>query len=73
MALYRYASSAQNMPLIQYLGYYQVIEHYFTIYTVKQVQEIIKNDIEDPSFKNDIDNKIKNMIFKIKSSLAGMG
>jgi hypothetical protein len=49
---YWYASSAQNMPLIQYLGYYQVIEHYFNYYTTdnnKSIGEkhVIKRTLEN--------------------------
>ena len=44
MSLYWYASAATEMPLLQYLAYYQVIEFFFPTYSAQEANNIIKKD-----------------------------
>lgn len=51
--LYWYATSAYEMPLLQFLAYYQVLEFYFPIYSGKEVQSEVANILKDPQFNPD--------------------
>lgn len=37
LAMYKYARAAKGMPLLQYLAFYQVVEHYFPIYLESEI------------------------------------
>lgn len=50
LALYWYARSAANMPLLQYLASYQVLEHYFSTYYRREALDRIKQELLDPRF-----------------------
>ena len=50
LALYRYARSAINMPLLQYLAFYQVIEYYFASYFHREILNRMKQELLDPRF-----------------------
>ncbi|SFU67547.1 hypothetical protein [Pseudoduganella namucuonensis] len=67
MALYWYARSAEGMPLLQFLAYYQVIEYYYPIYYNADMSKRIRAILKHPSFRieNDID------IAKVIASLRG--
>lgn len=52
-ALYRYGRSAQGLPLLSFLAFYQVLEYFFPIFTqdevMKRVQQTLRNPLFDPS------------------------
>ncbi|MBW4486831.1 MAG: hypothetical protein KME12_03460 [Trichocoleus desertorum ATA4-8-CV12] len=66
MALYWYASMATDMPLLQYLAYYQVLEFYFPIFSDRSAHEIIKRTLKDPLFYSSQDVNISRLISSIK-------
>ena len=49
-SLYRYARAARGMPLLQFLGYYQVIEFYIPRYTQIDARRRVERLVKDPSF-----------------------
>jgi hypothetical protein len=51
MSLYWYGRSARDMPLLQFLAYYQAIEFYFPIYSQAEAQRKVRNILKDPSFR----------------------
>jgi hypothetical protein len=57
LALYWYARSAANMPLLQYLASYQVLEYYFPTYYQREALDRMKQELLDPRFspQNDAD------------------
>lgn len=57
LSLYWYARSADEMPLLQYLAFYQVIEFYFPFYSQVKAKKAIKNILKTPGFNahNDTD------------------
>jgi hypothetical protein len=66
MSLYWYAKSAENMPLLQFLAYYQVIEFYFPVYTELKAKKQIKDITTDSSFDPSNDADIKKLLKVIK-------
>ena len=55
IALYWYARSATQMPLLQYLAYYQTIEFYFPSYAEAEARREVRVILKDPTFRPDHD------------------
>jgi hypothetical protein len=51
LSLYWYGVSADGMPLLQYLAYYQVLEYYFPQYARKEALTQLKEELRDPRFR----------------------
>jgi hypothetical protein len=62
MSLFLYAKSARDMPLLQFLAYYQAVEFFFPRYsqveTRKRVSSILKNPTFRPHRDDDVDRLI---------------
>jgi hypothetical protein len=71
MALYMYARSAAEMPLLQYLAYYQVLEFYFPVYSSGEARQKIKNFIKSPLFDPNKETDIAQIVNLIKTSAKG--
>jgi len=71
MSLYWYARTANNMPLLQYLTFYQILEFYFPQYSHLEAQRHIKNILKDPEFDSNRDNDITKILNVLKSSGRG--
>ncbi|WP_392477180.1 hypothetical protein [Nostoc sp. C110] len=70
LSLYWYARSANEMPLLQYLAYYQVIEFYFSIYSQIKATRTIQNLMKTPGFNIHNDNDVIKVLNIAKSSSA---
>lgn len=68
MALYWYAKESSNMPLFQFLAFYQVIEFYFPIYANMEAKHKIQNYIKDPRFNANRDSDISKILNLVKIS-----
>ena len=68
--LYWYATSAYEMPLLQFLAYYQVLEFYFPIYSRKEVQAQVANIVKDPRFNPDHHLDINKVISAVLSQMG---
>ena len=68
ISLYWYAKESSNMPIFQYLAFYQSIEFYFPIYSSYQAKQKIQSLIKDPRFNPNRDADITKIISTIKSS-----
>jgi len=66
ISLYMYARSAGQMPLLQYLSYYQVLEFYFPIYSNLEAQQKIRNYLKNPLFNANRDADISHIIQLVK-------
>ncbi len=66
MSLYWYARSANAMPLLQFLAYYQSVEYYFPMYSGREAQEKIKHIVKDPSFDPHSDSDIARLLTVIR-------
>jgi len=71
MALYWYARTALNMPLLQFLAFYQVLEFYFPTFSFAEAQQKIRNLIKDPVFDVSKDSDVAHIINTIKQSARG--
>lgn len=49
-AFYRYGAAAVRLPLVQYLAMYQVMEHFFPIYSERARCERLKRVLRSPQF-----------------------
>jgi len=67
--LYLYAASAHEMPLLQFLAYYQILEFYFPIYFEKEVQAEVANIMKDPEFNPNHHRDIKKVISAVLSKM----
>lgn len=68
ISLYWYAKESSNMPIFQYLAFYQSIEFYFPIYSSFQAKQKIQSLIKDPRFNPNRDADITKIISTIKTS-----
>ena len=68
MALYWYARSAEGMPLLQFLAYYQVIEYYYPVYYSAELGRRIRAILKHPSFRIDRDVDIAKVVAALRGS-----
>lgn len=71
MRLYWYARSAEQMPLLKYLAFYQLIEFYFPRYSEQEAQKIILNLIKDPLLPKNPERYAPKILSAIKTSRGG--
>lgn len=71
ISLYWYAKESMNMPIFQYLAFYQSIEFYFPIYSSFEAKQRIQALIKDPRFNPNRDADISKIISTIKVSSGG--
>jgi len=50
MSLYWYARLSRGMPLLQFLGFYQVVEFYYPMYSEQDAIQRVKIILKDPRF-----------------------
>jgi hypothetical protein len=62
MALYWYGRGAANMPLLQFLAFYQVLEFYFPLYAEQEVRRRIRGVVKDPSFSPHDEQQISRIL-----------
>jgi len=68
ISLVQYAHGATDMPLLQYLSYYQSIEYYFPMYSEIETQIMVRNMLKDSSFDALRDDDIARLIGLVKSN-----
>lgn len=73
MSLYWYAKSAVDMPLLQFLALYQILEFYFPVFSQKDAHHQIKNIIKDPRFNPNKDSDITRILGAINQNKSGIG
>jgi hypothetical protein len=75
MSLYWYAKSARDMPLLQFLALYQILEFYFPIFSQRDAHQQIKNLIKDPRFNPNRDSNITKIltIIRLNKNQLGFG
>jgi hypothetical protein len=73
MSLYWYAKSAVEMPLLQFLALYQILEFYFPVYSNKEAHNAIKNLIKDPRFNPNKDSDISKILSTINVNKNQLG
>ena len=73
MSLYWYARSAQGMPLLQFLAYYQVMEFYFPTYFQAEARRKIRLILKSPVFRADRDADIGRVLSALSSKRGSIG
>lgn len=73
MSLYWYAKGAVEMPLLQFLALYQILEFYFPIFSQKDAHQQIKNLIKDPRFNPNKDTDISRILSAISQNKNQLG
>ncbi len=68
LSLYWYGRSASNMPLLQYLAFYQVLEFHFPQFFQRELVTRLKTELKDPRFQANDDAQITRLL-----SLIGAG
>ncbi len=71
MSLYWYARTSINLPLLQFLSFYQILEFYFPSFSYTEAQQKIKNLIKNPLFDVNKDTDVSQIINIIKISAKG--
>jgi hypothetical protein len=71
ISLYWYAKESSNMPIFQFLAFYQTVEFYFPIYSSFEAKQKIQSLIKDPRFNPNKDTDISKIISTIKLSSGG--
>ncbi len=69
MSLYWYGGTAEGIPLLQFLAYYQVIEFYYPMFAEKATHDITKRLLKNPTFDRSSDTHINQLISSIKPYL----
>ena len=74
MSLYMYANSARDMPLLQFLAFYQSIEFYFPRYSQFEARRRVGTILKSPTFRTHRDDDIDRLISAIQGTKAnGLG
>lgn len=70
-SLYWYARSAVNMPLLQFLAFYQVIEFYYPTYSQAEARRRLRSILKDPTFRGDRDSDLGRVLSAIQFNRSG--
>ena len=62
LALYRYGRSAQGLPLLEFLAYYQALEYYFPYFSSEEMIGKIRAAIMDPRFSIGDDRALAGLV-----------
>ncbi len=73
LSLYWYGKSANHMPLLQYLSFYQAIEYYFPSYFNEEIKKKFQTVLKDPSFRLDKNSDISKLLNIAKYNNGGYG
>lgn len=68
MTFYWYAISAHQMPLMQFLAFYQAIEYFLPIYSEYEAKRSIQGVLRSPSFRVDRDTDIARLLQTARSA-----
>ncbi|MFC4690933.1 hypothetical protein ACFO5T_10880 [Dokdonia genika] len=71
ISLYWYAKESGQMPIFQYLAFYQTTEFYFPIYSSFEAKQKIQGLIKDPRFNPNRDADITKIISTINANGGG--
>ena len=71
LSLYWYAKSANRMPLLNFLAYYQAIELFFPNYSQIGSKRRVSNILKDPTFDKFKDADVIRLISTMKPGLGG--
>lgn len=67
VSLYQYGRSAEGMPLLQFLAFYQVAEFYYPTYSDADARRRVRNVLKDPKFRESRETDIGRLLLIIQS------
>jgi hypothetical protein len=73
VALYQYGRSADGMPLLQFLAFYQVVEFYYPNYSDADARKRVRNILKDPNFHESREADIGYLLEVIQSKSGKYG
>ncbi|WP_433584052.1 hypothetical protein [Microbacterium hydrocarbonoxydans] len=74
LTLYQYGRSAQGLPLLEFLAYYQSIEFFFPAFAHSETSAALRTELMNPRFNPVSDNDIARLIQLAAPAIrAGMG
>ena len=73
VSLYQYGRSADGMPLLQFLAFYQVAEFYYPIYSNADARRRVRNVLKDPSFRETRESDIGRLLSIIQAKSGQYG
>ncbi|MGW1711562.1 hypothetical protein ACWCP8_40685 [Streptomyces sp. NPDC002206] len=73
LSLYSYARSAQGMPLLEFLAYYQVLEYHFPRYSQRDLLDKLRNELRDPTFRADDERHLSRILGISRQAGNGYG
>jgi hypothetical protein len=71
VSLYFYGKSATNMPLLQYLTYYQAIEFFFPSFSNSETLRRLRDKLRDPRFDFEDDANLQELALIISGHKRG--
>ncbi|MCZ2496425.1 hypothetical protein GN316_06625 [Xylophilus sp. Kf1] len=71
LSLFNYARSADGMPLLQFLAFYQAIEYFFPAYAYTEALQRIKGILKNPTFRSDNDSDLSQILATIQVNRSG--
>lgn len=73
MALYWYAQSVSELPLVQFLAFYQILEFYFATYSTRATLDDLRGALKDPRFNMNSDTQLTKLLSRIRPATRGWG
>ena len=73
VSLYQYGRSADGMPLLQFLAFYQVAEFYYPIYSNADARRRVRNVLKDPNFRESRESDIGRLLSIIQTKSGQYG
>ncbi|MDX2972598.1 hypothetical protein [Kribbella solani] len=73
LSLYWYARSADRLPLLEFLAYYQVLEYFFHHHFRRDLMARIREQLRDPRFRFDNDQDLTQIIQIASSGTSARG
>lgn len=71
LALYRYGRSATDLPLLQYLAFYQALEYFFPAFAREEALRRVRSELKNPRFSPDDERALTRLITLALESSTG--
>ncbi|QMW05667.1 hypothetical protein [Spirosoma foliorum] len=73
ISFFWYARSSGELPLLQFLAFYQILEFYFPVFSENEAHYRIKNILKNPGFNANKDSDIAKVLSTVKISKGQKG
>lgn len=62
LTLYHYGRQARHLPLLEFLAYYQTVEHFFTVFSREEAFDSLRSTLMSPAFDPSDDQQIGRLL-----------